>query len=125
MSPQAVFEMDLVSSAPVVLFNTELWLTQEIENSPAKYHVYAPTPPMSTYLVGIVVGELEANRLEVDVDFIGTSMEPYINKLPVTVYNRMGYGDYVGLAKHAAAAAVEGVLPLCIPYQHWVLILCF
>lgn len=64
---------------------------------------------MSTYLVGIVVGELEASHMLVDVAYDGAEQGSGRNKLPVTVYNRIGYGSYVDLAKHAAAAAVEGM----------------
>ena len=105
---QASFAVTIVSEAETVLFNTELVSIQGAE------HVFAPTPPMSTYLVGIVVGELEKNEMMVKVAGGAEGSDDYDSggerSLPVTVYNRIGYGGYVDLAKHSAAAAVQGAI---------------
>jgi aminopeptidase N len=99
--------MKILSEAGTVLFNTELQSQRGIEGDLIE-HTFAPTPPMSTYLVGIVVGELQASHMVVDVPYEGSVEIAGRNKLNVSVYNRIGYQEYVELAKHAAAAAVEG-----------------
>lgn len=103
---QASFVTKIVSDASTVLFNTELE-SQSGQSGGMIEYVFARTPPMATYLVGIVVGELEANHMLVDVTYGDGSADQ--SKLPVTVYSRIGYGAYVDLAKHAAAAAVQGM----------------
>jgi hypothetical protein len=99
--------MKITAEASVVLFNTEVASQRGIQGSVTEY-VFARTPPMSTYLVGIVVGELEASRSVVAVACEAGGKDGGLCELPVTVYHRIGFGKYVDLAKNAAAAAVRG-----------------
>ena len=104
---QAVFQATIVSNAETVLFNTELVskALPDQQSLGGAEHVFAPTPPMSTYLVGIVVGDLQKQEIQVEVDGEVAGSK---RQLPVAVHSRIGSEGRAALALHSAAAAVQG-----------------
>jgi aminopeptidase N len=72
-------------------------------------HIFETTPPMSTYLVGIVVGDLESEQLLGHHG--GDDQQKLIN---VTAYGRIGTKDSLRFAAEAAIAAINGAIKLAL-----------
>lgn len=92
---KAVFSITLIVPDPLAAFSN----TQEIDNVPCgggkRRVTFAPTIPMSTYLVALVVGPLQAT-------------EPrYVGPVPLRVVSRAGFESMRAFALQAAADALQ------------------
>ena len=98
---QAVFNASITAPAGVpALFNTPEASSAPAANSSKTVHRFEPTPPMATYLVGAVIGDLEK------VEGVFDSMTG--DEVPVRVWGRKGMASALALARDSAIAALRG-----------------
>ena len=98
---QAVFNASITAQAGVpALFNTPEASSAPAANSSKTVHRFEPTPPMATYLVGAVIGDLEK------VEGVFDSMTGV--EVPVRVWGRKGMASALALARDSAIAALRG-----------------
>lgn len=102
---QAPVQMVITAASNVtVLFNTDAAETADVGGGMVA-HTYRKTPPMATYLIAIVAGDLVKREL-----LLPRSGDPGGAPLPVRVWGRRTAKESLSLAVHAAAAAVQGAL---------------
>ncbi len=92
---KAVFETALICDPDLLAVSNTAEITAEILDDGRRRTSFAPTMPMSTYLVAFVVGRLEASEPTV------------IDGVPIRVIHRPGQGRLAGYARQTARFALH------------------